>query len=363
MATLKGFRRWLRSLRALNAQRDALERQAADLGNLRVQYDAQRETFELRERELREWAVQLRALQARVAEESEQERQVRDGVRLEITGLTSRLDSAARSAAVLGRSILGLETTTDSLHARLQAIAPPFPALPELASEDGAAWFHAAVEAKFRGPTEDIRERLRVYVPYLATLPAAALKLQALDLGCGRGEWLELLRGERISAVGIDANPVSIERCLASGLHALRGDALEYLRQQPGGEISLVTAFHLVEHLATETVMALLFEARRVLAPGGLLILETPNPENLLVASCSFHLDPTHRRPIPMPLLRMFVEFAKLEVVETVALQPDDEMRRASANENWPPTLTRLLGGPRDAGIIARKPLASPSTP
>ncbi len=426
MATLKGFQRWLRSLRALNAQRDALERHASALDGLRVHFDAQQHALEQRgvaihaleaqfvtqrhaherqtaaldklgiqfdaqqhaldqrgvaiqaleaqfgpqrraleqcEMELRELAAQLRSLRARVESESEQASGVRDGVRLEISGLTSRLDSAARSAESLGSAIRQLEATADSLRARLRTIAPPFPALPDLASDDSAAWFHAAVEAQFRGPIEDIRERLRVYLPFVATLDAAALDLPALDLGCGRGEWLDLLRSEGITAIGIDDNPVSIERCVARGLHAIRCDALEYLRRQSDGAASLVSAFHVVEHLAPETLMALLFEARRVLVPGGLLIVETPNPDNVLVGASSFYLDPTHRHPIPTPLLHTFVEFARFDIIESLALQPDEEMRKTAIDENWPATLTRLLGGPRDAGVIARKPLESASIP
>ena len=121
--------------------------------------------------------------------------------------------------------------------------------------------------------------------------------------------------------------------------------------------------FHVVEHLPTETMVRMLLEARRVLIPGGLLILETPNPDNVLVASNSFHLDPTHRRPIPAPLLRVIVEFAKFHVVEMLALQPDDAMREAALAERWPATLTRLLAGPRDLGIVATTTLDLPSSP
>lgn len=363
MATLKGFARWLRSLRALNAQRATLEQQVSQVADLRARFEQQQRALaeqageaERHARELHDVAARLEALEARTALASEQERQVRDGVRREITGITSRLDERAQAATELAGAVRRLEATADALQARLATIAPSFPALPDLASDDAAAWFHAAIEGRFRGPSEDIRERLRVYVPYVATLPPEAFPLPAVDLGCGRGEWLELLRDEGMNAIGIDDNPVSIERCATRGLEVLRGDALEYLRLQNDASIAVVSAFHVVEHLAPETMMSLLVEAWRVLAPGGLLLLETPNPENLVVGSSSFYLDPTHRQPIPLPLLRTFVEFASFDVVATVLLQPDDEMRKAAAAEHWPSTLARLLAGPRDAGIVARKP-------
>jgi len=353
MATVKGFARWLRSLRTLNAQRALLEQLASQVAGLQVRIEQQQRALA---QSISEVAARLESLASRTEAASEQERQVRDGVRREITGLSSRLDEGVHATSELARGVRRLEASADALRARLAAVAPTFPTLPNLASADSAAWFHAAVEANFRGPKEDIRERLRVYLPYVAALPPATADLAAVDVGCGRGEWLELLRDARMNAIGIDDNPVSVERCLASGLHAVRGDALDYLRAQPAASIAVVSAFHVVEHLAPETLVALLFEAWRVLAPGGLLMLETPNAENLLVAASSFYLDPTHRHPIPVPLLRTFVEFAQFEVVETVRLQPDDEMRKAAIDEQWPPTLARLFGGPRDAGIVARKP-------
>jgi hypothetical protein len=92
-----------------------------------------------------------------------------------------------------------------------------------------------------------------------------------------------------------------------------------------------------------------------------LLLLETPNPDNVLVGSSSFYLDPTHRHPIPSPLLRLIVEFAKFDVIETLALQPDDAMRQIAETERWPATLARLVTGPRDTGIIAARPTDSMS--
>ena len=164
------------------------------------------------------------------------------------------------------------------------------------------------------------------------------------------------MRDHQRVAIGVDANPVSVERCIAMGLQAVHADVIEYLRAEPSDSASLVTAFHLVEHLPVESLVAMLVEASRVLAPGGLLLVETPNADNLLVGASSFHLDPTHRHPIPAPLLRVIAAFAKFEVIETLSLQPDEALRAIAERERWPETLTRLLAGPRDTGIIARKP-------
>jgi SAM-dependent methyltransferase len=374
MATLSGFVEWLRTLRRLTAQRQALEQREREIRALEAQSTAdqrrihslevqssadQRRIHSLEvqssadQRQIGALAAQLEALRAQLREQADHARRVGDGIRLEIESLRANLERAAEEAAELRRVDRELETRAAGIDARLDRIEPPFPPIRGLGSTDSAAWFHAAIEGTFRGPPEVIRERQRVYVPYLAQLPAAARSLTAVDLGCGRGEWLELLRDEGLNALGIDDNPVSVERCVARGLQAQRADALEYLRRQPDAACSVISAFHLVEHLAPELVMMLLFEAKRVLAPGGLLILETPNPDNLQVGSNSFYLDPTHRHPLPLALLRVLVQFAGLVVVDTLALQPDEELREQAAAERWPPTLTRLLAGPRDAGIVA----------
>src|SRR6185437_6360076 len=124
-----------------------------------------------------------------------------------------------------------------------------------------------------------------------------------------RGEWLEMLRDEGYQAAGVDMDEGMLQGCRERGLNARRGDALTALRELPDESMNLVSAFHLVEHMAFDDVRALLREARRVLKPAGLLILETPNPENIVVGTSLFYLDPTHLRPIPPELLSFAVEF------------------------------------------------------
>lgn len=354
MPTLKGLRRWLHSLRALNRTRDTLDALAAEM---RGRLATQEQRLDTHEQRLGELGVGLRAVAADAERRHEEAAAVRNGVRVEITALDRHVRESARTASAelaAARQAVGedLERITD----RLEVVAPRFPALPGLGSADTAAWFHAAIEAQFRGPYEEIRERMRVYLPYLEALPAGVRALPLLDVGCGRGEWLELATGAGMKAIGVDENAVSVERCVARGLDAVRGDALEYLRRQADASHSVVSAFHVVEHLDPAVMMTLLVDARRVLAEGGLLLLETPNPENLRVAGYSFRFDPTHRHPIPAPLLRACVEFAKYEIVDTLALQPDHVVAEVAAREHWPPTLAELLAGARDSALIARKP-------
>src|SRR5262249_52921207 len=147
--------------------------------------------------------------------------------------------------------------------------------------------------------------------PYLRLVREAGFGTAAapvIDIGCGRGEWLEALRDNGLIGKGIEINRVFIDMCRGRGFEVIEGDAIENLKAMPNDYAGVITSIHLVEHLPFERVIALLDEARRVLRPGGLLVLETPNPENLAVGSRSFYVDPTHRNPLPPETLRWFVE-------------------------------------------------------
>ncbi len=170
-----------------------------------------------------------------------------------------------------------------------------------------SAWddLYPPFEDVFRGSPELIRSRLSAYLPDVAGLERGDRPV--VDIGCGRGDWLAVLAAEGIPAYGVDSNLRSIERARELGLDARHGDAFAHLAEVAPGSIAAVTVFHLVEHVTTEQLVALLDLSYRALMPGGLLILETPNPDNLLVGSSSFYLDPTHRNPLPPALLAFLV--------------------------------------------------------
>ena len=116
------------------------------------------------------------------------------------------------------------------------------------------------------------------------------------------------------------------------------------------------SALHVVEHLPFEVLVRTLDEALRVLRPGGLLILETPDPANIMVATGSFWLDPSHLRPIPADLLAFTVRSRGFEAVEVERLHPVDESLRFTAGHEVGDRLNTLLYGPQDYAVIARKP-------
>jgi O-antigen chain-terminating methyltransferase len=181
--------------------------------------------------------------------------------------------------------------------------------------------FYRAFEDRFRGSRELIRSRLAIYTPFLDLVQKRAGDDVALDLGCGRGEWLELLRDRNFDATGVDLDESMLAACRERNLSVIKGDAIEYLKKIPDSSLTLISGFHVAEHLPFEKLQVLVYEAHRALKPGGILILETPNPENFQVSTLTFYLDPTHNHPIPPQLLSFLTEYYGFDRNKIVRLQ------------------------------------------
>lgn len=210
--------------------------------------------------------------------------------------------------------------------------------------------FYRAFEDRHRGSRELIKSRLTAYLPFLIPL-AAQQQPSALDLGCGRGEWLELLAETGFSARGVDLDEGMLAACRERGLQVETADALDYLRAQPDASLALVSAFHLIEHVPFDAVQDLITEALRALQPGGLLIMETPNPENLMVATSGFYMDPSHLHPIPPLLLEFVVEFNGFARHKVVRLQESPQLHDALRLD----LINVLNGASPDYSVVAQK--------
>lgn len=176
--------------------------------------------------------------------------------------------------------------------------------------------FYVNFEAKFRGERELIKKRLMVYASLISNLHKISKLKCALDIGCGRGEWLEILIENGFEATGVDINEHMLNDCKEKGLNVINTDAFTYLKSLPADSMALITAFHFVEHISFEELQKYLEEIYRVLTPDGLVLFETPNPENLIVASNTFYLDPSHNKPIPSQLLNFVLEYAGFSNVQ-----------------------------------------------
>lgn len=207
---------------------------------------------------------------------------------------------------------------------------------------------YAALEDRFRGSREEIKDRFRIYLPYVESAG------NVIDLGCGRGEWLELLSETGIKARGVEQNRVLIERCRQRGLEVVEADMLAHLRGLPDESAGLITGFHIIEHVSIDALVSLLDEALRVLRPGGAVIFETPNPENVLVGSNFFYLDPTHHHPLPSELMQFLVESRGFQRIEVLNLHPWDTGRVAGEGE-LAERFNGFFFGPMDYAILGWK--------
>jgi O-antigen chain-terminating methyltransferase len=213
---------------------------------------------------------------------------------------------------------------------------------------------YVSFEDQFRGTREDIKERCRVYLPILQGVGLGTDDMPILDLGCGRGEWLELLREEGLQARGLDSNPVLVEECRKRGLAVVEGDLLAYLRTLPDASVGGVTGFHLIEHLPLNTLIHTLDETVRVVKPGGLVIFETPNPQNVLVGSCNFYIDPSHLRPLHSHMMRFLAEARGFCHVEILYLHPS-EISPLQESTEVAKRFNEYFYGPMDYAIIGRR--------
>lgn len=228
---------------------------------------------------------------------------------------------------------------------------------------------YLAFEERFRGTEEEIRARLR---EHLGRLEGAGELGEVLDLGCGRGEALAVLRDAGLAARGVDASARMVARCRERGLRAEEGDLFEALAAEGEGTLGAVVSFHVVEHLPATSLDRLVRLAWRALAPGGILLLETPNPLSVAVAARSFWLDPTHQRPVHPDTLELLLRLAGFDPVERVELRPfpetsrlpeidvtavpEDQRTLADRVNRIRDVLDDLLFGCQDYAVVGRKP-------
>lgn len=181
-------------------------------------------------------------------------------------------------------------------------------------------------EELFTEPRELLKERKKIYIEKIQQHFRAEDKqdITVVDLGCGTGEWIEAVQEAGYHSIGVDSNQAVVDKDnqFYPQLEVIRQDSIEFLRNQPGNSLDVITSFHMVEHMEMIEIMELCSEAARVLKPDGLLIMETPNPLNVLISSYYFYLDPTHKRQIPPELLEVYVHAGGLQVKERVFVEP-----------------------------------------
>lgn len=217
--------------------------------------------------------------------------------------------------------------------------------------------YYVAFEEKFRGSEDVIYERLKnsYKTLYDTKLDMNLKKLPAIDIGCGRGELLKLYEECGLSGLGVDLNKTMVEQCVAKGYKAIQADALAYLREQPSGSIACISGIHIVEHIPFELLFDLLNECFRVVAPGGFVLFETPNPENLTVGSLTFWYDSSHLKPVPPEVLGFILDYVGFSKTEIMRLHPSNEVTLPKEPKNRLDLITKKIFGPRDYAAIGYK--------
>ncbi len=277
----------------------------------------------------------------------------RQGVSEECRQLAARLEALKKRLDRLERTAAEAEITGSA-----DEIKPEAPVREKQGSQAYGDIDYFDFENHFRGSREAIKERQKEYLPYFAG------KKTVLDLGCGRGEFLELLKENGISARGVDFYDEFVQYCLDRGLDVTEGDAIAYLAQT--APVDGIFAGQLVEHLSIGQIIALCARAYEKLEEGGCLILETPNPMSLAIYTHAFYMDPSHQKPVHPYTLQYLVEkagFRRAEILFTRGSRLEEHIPRIAGSgiQNAEEfnrdlqTMAECLYGSQDYAIIAQK--------
>lgn len=287
--------------------------------------------------------------------------------------LKSRMDAQEESAKVLeGKLTLNAKIIDDlservaTFFARVRKVAADMDVdfIEDSNQQESAALnkTYLSFEDRFRGERAEIKARSAIYLDVLKDADIDPGKGVVLDLGCGRGEWLEVLRENGYQCRGVDLNDSMLAESRTRGFDVVEADALDYLSGLEDGSLAAITSMHLVEHLPHKVLIKLVDEVMRVLQPGGMLILETPNPENLTVGAFWFYVDPTHRHPIPPDLLQWAVQergFSQVVIRRLAEHRRGSDIRPVSEDVPGAEQINLMAAwfiSPPDYAVIARKP-------
>jgi 2-polyprenyl-3-methyl-5-hydroxy-6-metoxy-1,4-benzoquinol methylase len=272
--------------------------------------------------------------------------------RAELNALAIRLLVEQRHTEALRRELA---------HARDGSTTATAPEVPIQVA--GVDEMYSRFEAAFRPSDDELDARFSEYLDVVEAVRERGLPL--IDVGAGRGEFVELLARHSIDARGIDLNADAVDEARRRGRPVEYGDAVAYLRSLDSESIGAVTAFHIVEHLDPATVLELLDETLRVLRPDGIVVIETPNPTNVTVGAAAFYQDPTHLRPMVPAYLEFVLRDRGFADVEMRFLHPlpDYDLELIALDEPGGAATMQLLDhvqwalrGPQDYAAIARRP-------
>ncbi len=230
-----------------------------------------------------------------------------------------RTEALNRRLADLVQEIRAQKIAVEDLLAGLRTVngaGGAGPAVPEAGAERLRAFEYLLFENRHRGSEAEIKARQRAYLPYFRESGSV------LDIGCGRGEFLELLKEAGIPAQGAELNPEMVQVAQQKGVEVIQGDGLEYLRKLPDQNLGGIFLSQVIEHLGPENLRELVRTAFLKLAPGGVLLAETVNPQCLTTFSGAFYVDLSHHNPIHPEAARYLWESVGFRQVNILYVSP-----------------------------------------
>jgi 2-polyprenyl-3-methyl-5-hydroxy-6-metoxy-1,4-benzoquinol methylase len=200
---------------------------------------------------------------------------------------------------------------------------------------------------RFRGTEEYVKAAQQIYLPHFRACR------NVLDIGCGRGEFLEMMQAAGIPAKGIDLDPESVATCRHKTLDAEAADLFVYLENLPEASLDGIFCSQVVEHLPPQRLPEMIRLCASRLQRNGALAIETPNPECLAIFATHFYLDPTHQRPVPHPLLAFYLEEFGVGNIEVRKLSPAAESMPSL--KSLPEDFREAFFGGLDYAILGKK--------
>ena len=242
-----------------------------------------------------------------------------DEVRASISVIQQAAQNLKRELATLAHASVNSQLPSPNAQTNPESRIPNPGSGPSSQFADADSHKYVGFEDQFRGSPEEIRKRIADYLPIFAGAS------DVLDVGCGRGEFLELLREHGVRARGIDLNPAMVEVCRGKGIEAETADALAYLRGLPDGSLGGLFAAQVIEHLEPRYLAQLLDAAFDKLRPGAPIVLETINPGCWFAFFESYVRDLTHVRPVHPDTLKYLLVASGFQRVDIQYREPYPE--------------------------------------
>lgn len=278
-----------------------------------------------------------------------------EGVCTNLRNNNSALEALSADSELIRLKLSRIEKNAVAAKSDVQNAAAAVTVGAEAASSDYDCIDYFDFENHFRGSIDSIKKAQEIYLPYFRG------KKNVLDIGCGRGEFLSLMKDNGINAVGVDIYEPYVDYCNMKDLSAVCGDGAEYLAHC--GEVDGIFLGQVVEHLKIHQIVNICSAAYEKLPKGGCIVIETPNPTSLAIYTNAFYIDPSHVKPVHPMTMKYCLEkagFTNTEIIYTESSKPPfaiPELKIDGAGEfnEAMDKVSSLLYGSQDYAIIAVK--------